>query len=77
VSDEATLSPTNQFKEGDIVLYVPNHAHGNRSHPDCEKGVVTSIGRTGTVFVRFKGWTSQGCDADSLVMYGSVGVRHV
>ena len=44
--------------EGKPVTYVPNHAHGNASHPDCERGVVTSWGLNShaggiTVFVRY------------------------
>lgn len=31
------------MKEGDEVLYVPNHANGDRSHPDCEKGTVSKV----------------------------------
>ncbi len=34
---------TTDFKKGDSVLYIPTHAHGNKSHPDCERGVVSSI----------------------------------
>lgn len=28
--------------EGMRVLYIPRHARGNRRHPDCIRGVVTS-----------------------------------
>jgi hypothetical protein len=57
------------FHPGDRVRYVPGHAHGNISHADCENGVVTSIGRTGFVFVRFAGkQCSQACDAETLVL---------
>lgn len=31
---------TKEFKKRDRVLYVPLHAHGNREHRDCERGVV-------------------------------------
>lgn len=42
------------FKPDDKVLYIPGHAHGDATHPDCERGVVTSIGiSSGIVFVRY------------------------
>ena len=42
------------FKPGDWVVYVPSHAHGDKDHPDCERGTVTSVGETsGLVFVRY------------------------
>lgn len=54
---------------GDLVLYVPYHAHGNRGHPDCEVGVVKSMhpDNTEIVFVRFS-WRGigQGCSPDQL-----------
>ncbi len=31
-----------QLSVGARVRYVPNHAHGDTSHADCEDGVVTS-----------------------------------
>lgn len=40
------------FRPGDRVLYVPNHAHGDTAHPDCERGVVTSTNDV-NVFVRY------------------------
>lgn len=27
----------------DPVTYVPNHAHGNAGHKDCEQGVIIGI----------------------------------
>ena len=62
------------FKHGDKVLYIPNHAGGHLSHPDVERGVVNSANDT-YVFVKFNtavarlGWhgtTSQACDPDTL-----------
>ena len=41
-----------EFCVDDRVLYVPDHAKGNVAHPDCERGVVTSVRRT-YVFVRY------------------------
>lgn len=40
------------FTPGDRVLYVPNHADGDPAHPDCERGIVSSIGVI-YVFVRY------------------------
>ena len=65
-----------RFPPGRHVRYVPYHAQGNASHPDCENGVVTSV-RTHSpfdgspidppiIFVRFRGETSQGCYEDQL-----------
>jgi hypothetical protein len=57
----------NEFKPGDAVTYVPYHAYGNRAHPDCEHGIVTSINSIGTIFVRFgTRQISQGCEEDQL-----------
>ena len=40
------------FREGDKVLYIPNHAHGDPNHKDCERGIVSS--QNGNyVFVRY------------------------
>jgi len=69
-------SPSKTFTIGQHVRYVPYHAYGDASHPDCENGVVTSI-RTHSpvdgsemvppiIFVRFRGETSQGCNPDQL-----------
>jgi len=38
--------------EGMRVLYIPHHAHGDRAHPDCQRGIVTSKDAT-YVFVRY------------------------
>ena len=38
--------------EGMRVLYIPPHAHGERTHPDCQRGIVTSTNAT-HVFVRY------------------------
>ncbi len=57
------------FKPEDRVIYIPGHAFGNRTHPDCERGSVSSV-NDHCVFVKFDkqvvklGWqgtTSQGC----------------
>jgi hypothetical protein len=38
--------------EGMRVLYIPHHAHGERTHPDCQRGIVTSKSAT-QAFVRY------------------------
>ena len=43
---------TSDFKKGDKVTYVPVHAQGDRNHPDCEDGVVSSVNEK-TVFVKY------------------------
>lgn len=43
---------TDDFKPGDRVRYVPRHAHGDRSHADCENGIVSSKNDS-NVFVRY------------------------
>lgn len=57
------------------VIFVPNHAMGVTSHPDCEHGSVSSVNHK-FVFVKFDaqvsvlGWagtTAQACDPDNLV----------
>ena len=63
------------FKEGDRVVYVPIHAHGDIGHKDVEHGTVSSINEK-NVFVRFDatverlGWdgtTAQACYPWSLM----------
>lgn len=63
------------FAPGDRVRFVPGHAHGDATHPDCEDGTVSSQNGYG-VFVRFDkqvekfGWegaTSQCCTSSDLV----------
>lgn len=55
------------FKPGDRVIYVPNHANGDRRHPDCEHGVVTSVGSSGNVFVMYAGKSVQATYPSDLV----------
>jgi len=40
------------FGPGNAVRYVPIWANGDATNPDCENGVVTSIGKE-NVFVRY------------------------
>lgn len=45
------------FEVGDQVIYIPNHANGDKTHKDCQRGVVSSVrtnsDNTQTVFVRY------------------------
>jgi hypothetical protein len=77
MTSPTTLDQWRQHAEthGGRVRYVPNHAHGDRGHADCEDGRISSIG-TVNVFVRFDkrvarlGWegtTAEACDPESLV----------
>lgn len=63
--DEAEGFP---IEAGDEVAYLPLHSGGDITHPDVERGFVSSVNDAGTVFVRFQGCTanSQGCDPDML-----------
>ncbi len=63
------------FDSGMRVRYVPHHAHGDRFHPDCQDGRVSSR-NTSVVFVRFDkqvnriGWvnaTAEACSPEDLV----------
>ena len=38
---------------GSPVTYIPNHAKGDASHPDAERGHISSL-RDGKIWVRFK-----------------------
>lgn len=64
------------FQHGDRVVYIPGHAKGDRNHPDCERGTVSSANEH-AVFVKFDaqlekfGWegtTSQGCNRQDLAL---------
>ena len=73
----------NDFKPGDMIRYIPRHAHGEKEHPDCEDGIVTSVGSS-YVFCRFVcndsnggkrysgKWrtvaNSEACDPDDLII---------
>ena len=43
---------TEDFKHGDKVRYVPNHADGDIRHADCQDGVVSSTNEM-FVFVKY------------------------
>ena len=60
-------APT-EFREGDLVRYVPYHAHGNLGHPDCERGIVSSVWSE-YIHVRFgTDQYSKSCRSDQLVL---------
>jgi len=40
------------YKKGDKVRYMPNHANGDTTHPDCKDGVVSSV-NSQFVFVKY------------------------
>jgi hypothetical protein len=55
------------FEAGDRVLYVPHHAHGDKTHADCERGIVTSTNEV-NVFVRYgNGIHSQATSPEDLI----------
>jgi hypothetical protein len=56
------------FKVGDPVTYIPHHAKGDASHPDCEAGHVSSIrpGVEDRIWVRFKSTTGACCDIKTI-----------
>jgi hypothetical protein len=41
-----------KLEPGDQVIYVPLHAEGDLTHPDCERGFVTTDNGV-NVFVRY------------------------
>ena len=41
-----------EFKPGQWVLYIPDHATGDPDHEDCENGIVTDITEL-FVFVKY------------------------
>ncbi len=41
-----------EFTEGESVLYSPGHARGDRTHEDCEHGIVSSQNGV-NVFVQY------------------------
>ncbi len=43
---------TEDFKHGDKVRYVPNHANGDAQHVDCQDGIVSSTNEK-FVFVKY------------------------
>lgn len=55
------------FPPGSRVRYIPMHAHGDRGHPDCEDGIVSSCNHE-NVFVKYGGkQTAQATDPEDLI----------
>jgi hypothetical protein len=61
------------------VIYIPGHAKGDRNHPDCETGAVSSH-NSQYIFVKFDdqvkilGWNeagAQACKPNDLVDFDS------
>lgn len=55
----------NDFKRGDQIAYIPDHAEGNINHPDVEFGFVTST-NPHYVFVRYWWNARSGRDINTL-----------
>lgn len=51
---EVDVMNAEEFLPGQRVVYVPNRAHGDHAHADCERGVVTGA-NAAAVFVRYYG----------------------
>ena len=58
-------------KAGDRVRYMPNHAHGDIGHPDCEDGVVVTV-REAITFVQFATGGPKACTPSDLVVTQSM-----
>lgn len=62
------------FKTGQKVLYIPNHANGDIHHPDNKRGVVSSIDNHKThrvrqkVWVKYKGPTGERTPPENLIL---------
>ena len=50
---------------GSPVTYIPPHANGDASHPDCERGHISSYNES-YVFVRFNAPNGQACKTENL-----------
>jgi|DEB0MinimDraft_6_1074348.scaffolds.fasta_scaffold00348_15 hypothetical protein len=62
------IKKASEYKVGDPVTYVPHHANGDASHPDCESGIVSTIreGVEDRLWVKFKSSVSQCCYIETL-----------
>ena len=67
----------NNFKKGDKVTFIPNHAFDDPNHEDCQDGVVSSV-NDHYVFVKYncalgeaitgdEPWTAQSTKRENLV----------
>lgn len=58
-----------QVTDSDIgapVTYVPRHANGDASHPDVERGHISSFNDV-SIWVRYKSQTGENTPADNLI----------
>lgn len=53
---------TDNFKQGDSVIYLPRHAKGDLEHKDRENGIVSNVNDR-FVFVKY---SRPGCDIESM-----------
>lgn len=51
----------------DPVTYVPEHAHGNAGHPDCEQGVIIKLYGKSIYVLYCKSRTIQATNPETLV----------
>lgn len=51
----------------DPVTYIPNHANGNASHPDCEQGVIVGVTEDTVRVLYCNGRKVQRTNPDNLV----------
>lgn len=47
------LMASAEFAVGDQIIYIPDHANQNPSHPDCERGFIASFNADGNPFCRY------------------------
>ena len=45
-----------KLEKGTQIIYIPTHAKGDKNHPDCENGFVTSV-QGDSAFCRY--WSKQ------------------
>jgi len=63
------MSTDEKFYSGMKVIYIPEHAKGDKNHPDCERGTVTAWNEK-FVFVKFARNTTglgKACRPENLV----------
>ena len=64
-----TNRTSDDLRIGDRVKYIPNHAFGDASHPDCEVGIVCSI-TCSAVFVQYQTGGPKATNAKDLILLG-------
>jgi hypothetical protein len=48
------------FKRGDQIVYIPQHAKGDPGHADCEHGFISCIDDDGAIYCRYFSKTNIG-----------------